>query len=261
MMMKNIKSKESKVATPAGRLYIKEWLPETLASDTPIILLHDSLGSAQLWKSFPELLASRLSRRVIAYDRLGFGQSDARIEPPSVDFIKEESSSYFPAIKAHCAIQKYSLLGHSVGGGMSLNIAANDKDCESVISISAQAFVEDITLEGIISAKEMFSKPGQLERLAKWHGAKAEWVLAAWTETWLSPEFAQWSLGYCIKDVTCPVLVIHGENDEYGSQAFPDYIAGNVSAVATKKILKDCGHMPHHEKSREVIDSIVGFIG
>jgi len=258
--MVKVMTKESKVEISEGYLYIKEWIPAQLSSEVPIVMLHDSLGCVKLWKGFPELLASKLSRHIITYDRLGFGQSAIRKVLPSINFIKEEATVFFPIIKKHCSIQKYILLGHSVGGGMSLNIAAIDKHCMAVISIAAQAFVEDRTLKGIIDAKEMFKKSGQIERLKKWHGDKAQWVLNAWTGVWLSPEFSQWNLGYCIKDVTCPVLVIHGENDEYGSNAFPDYIADNVSSVATKNILKGCGHIPQHEKTNEVIDSIFLFI-
>ncbi len=46
---------------------------------------------------------------------------------------------------------------------MSLNITATDKDCTAVISISAQPFVEEITLKGIQTAKKIFEKPGQID--------------------------------------------------------------------------------------------------
>ena len=256
----SVKIVESIADTPYGGLYIKEWLPNELSSDIPIIMLHDSLGCVGLWKEFPEMLATTLSRRIVAYDRLGFGQSDVRVEPPSVDFIKEEASIYFPEIKKHLSIDNYILLGHSVGGGMSLNIAANDKDCTAVISISAQAFVEDITLQGIKTAQKMFKKPGQIERLENWHGNKAMWVLEAWIDTWLSPDFLRWDLNYCIHHVTCPVLVIHGDNDEYGSIAFPEFIANNVLGWSTKLIIENCGHFPHKENTNEVLDAIVNFI-
>ena len=258
--MKSVKIVESIADTPYGGLYIKEWLPNDLISEIPIIMLHDSLGCVSLWKDFPKMLAITLSRRIIAYDRLGFGQSGVRVEPPTIDFIKEEASMFFPEIKKHLSIDKYILLGHSVGGSMSLNIAANDKDCTAVISISAQAFVEDITLEGIKTAQKMFEKPGQIERLEKWHGDKATWVLKAWVDTWLSPDFLRWNLNYCLHNVTCPVLVIHGDNDEYGSNAFPEFIAGNVLGWSTRLIIHNCGHFPHKEKTNEVSDAIVNFI-
>jgi hypothetical protein len=36
-------------------------------------------------------------------------------------------------------------------------------------------------------ARDNFAQPGQLERLARYHGDKAAWVLSAWVDTWLSP--------------------------------------------------------------------------
>lgn len=257
--MGSVKVVESRVKTPYGELYIKEWVPGSLLSNVPIIMLHESLGCVGLWKEFPEILAIKLSRRIIAYDRLGFGQSDIRVEIPSFNFIEEEASIFFPEIKKHLSIDKYIVLGHSVGGCMSLNIAANDQDCTSVISISAQAFVEDITLKGIQKAKEVFEKPGQIERLEKWHGNKARWVLRAWLDTWLSPDFSTWSLNYCMPYVKCPVLVIHGDNDEYGSNMFPEYIVDNVAGLSTKLIIKNCGHFPHKENTNAVLDAISIF--
>ncbi|MCL6232375.1 hypothetical protein [Acinetobacter amyesii] len=55
-------------------LYTKAWQPETADKDVtlaPIILMHDSLGSVDLWRDFPAQLASASGRKVIAYDRLG----------------------------------------------------------------------------------------------------------------------------------------------------------------------------------------------
>ena len=94
--MRSVKVVESRVKTPYGELYIKEWVPGSLLSNVPIIMLHESLGCVGLWKEFPEILAIKLSRRIIAYDRLGFGQSDIRVEIPSFNFIEEEASIFFP---------------------------------------------------------------------------------------------------------------------------------------------------------------------
>jgi len=102
--MESVTLVESIADTPYGGLYIKEWLPNELSSNIPIIMLHDSLGCVKLWKDFPEMLATTLSRRIIAYDRLGFGQSDIRIEPPTADFIKEEASIFFPEIKKYLSM-------------------------------------------------------------------------------------------------------------------------------------------------------------
>lgn len=143
---------------------------------------------------------------------------------------------------------------------MSVAIAARDRDCDAVVTIASQAFVEDLTTRGIEKARREFEQPGQLERLKKWHGEKAAWVLNAWTGVWLSPEFSTWSLAQSLPKVTCPVLAIHGDRDEYGSEAFPEYIAGKAGGVSEMAIIRDCGHMPHRERTNEVIHAVSTFV-
>jgi len=254
------KVEEFKIDVPGGRVIAKQWVPESDSNKAPVILLHDSLGSVELWRDFPSRLAKGLSRCVVAYDRLGFGQSDARESLPSVEFIEEEAVKYFPAIKEQLSIQAYIPFGHSVGGSMAINIAARDPDCLAVVTVSAQAFVENLTVSGIREAAQTFKQPGQIERLMKWHGPKAEWVLCAWTDVWLSAEFRGWSLKKAIEGVHCPVLAIHGDSDEYGSSAFPEFIVKNSSGLAHMLIIENCGHMPHKEKTQEVIGATAEFL-
>jgi len=248
------------IDVPGGKVHAKRWMPAIESRKSPIILLHDSLGSVDSWRSFPEELARSLSRPVVAYDRLGFGRSEARHSLPTVRFIEEEATIYFPAIKDKLSLRGYILLGHSVGGGMAINIAARDSDCQAVVTVAAQAFVEDITLESIEQARQAFQRPGQIERLEKWHGPKARWVLRAWTEVWLSDGFKDWSLEPVIRDVKCPVLAIHGDKDEYGSSAFPKFIAENAGGPASMLMIEDCGHVPHRERLHEVIDALQSFL-
>ena len=252
--------KEFKIEVPGGQVYAKKWIPEIDSGKPPIVLLHDSLGCVDLWRDFPSDLAEQLGRCVIAYDRLGYGKSDARDLLPSIKFIEEEAASYFPVIKKQLSIKKFVLFGHSVGGGMAINIASQDFDCQAVVTVSAQAFVEDLTVKGIQDAKEMFAQAGQIERLQKWHGQKAAWVLHAWTGVWLSAEFKSWSLEPAIQNVHCPVLAIHGDSDEYGSSAFPEFISEHAGGEATMLLLSSCGHMPHKEKPQEVISALTQFL-
>lgn len=258
--MANIKVEELNFIDPTGEIYIRKWTPEGQHNKTPLILVHDSLGSVELWKDFPLVLSQSLSRPVIAYDRLGFGKSSMRHDLPSVNFIKEEAHLYFPKVKTELALKEYIILGHSVGGGMAINIAAHDPDCIGVITVAAQAFVEDITIAGIKAAKMFFQQDEQVNRLKKWHGSKTQWVLNAWIEVWLSSEFSTWSLKECISNVNSPVLAIHGDKDEYGSSAFPTFIKENVSGYSDMSIIKNCGHAPHIEQSSTVTRLISQFI-
>ena len=229
-------------------------------SECAIVLLHDSLGSVEQWRDFPSLLAAETNRSVFAYDRLGFGKSSPRVELPSPDFVFEEADTIFPALMQALRIDSFVPFGHSVGGGMALAVAATwGKRCQAVVSESAQAFVEPLTLAGIRAARSHFASPEQLAKIERWHGEKAQWVLDAWVKVWLSPEFASWNLDSCLERIMCPVLVIHGEQDEYGSLAFPHRIVAGVRGPAEQAILSG-GHVPHREQKSEVLHLVGRFL-
>lgn len=248
------------VDIPNGKIYVKKWIPKNLKVDIPVILLHDSLGSTDLWKTFPEKLAHHLARTVISYDRLGFGKSSLRSEPPNKNFIQEEAEIYFPQIKKSLGIEKYILFGHSVGGPMGVAIAAYDPDCIALITEAAQAFVEDRTIKGLLHAKKHFEHPNQIDKLKKWHGEKAEWILRAWLDVWLSPDYANWSLEPYIGKINSPIFAIHGDKDEYGSIEFPIFISKKLGKNSKMLFLENCGHIPHKERTNEVLNEVSSFL-
>jgi pimeloyl-ACP methyl ester carboxylesterase len=251
---------DSRVDVPGGRVFVRRW-DEEASSSAPIILMHDSLGCVELWRDFPAALSQATSRPVIAYDRLGFGQSDPQTTRPSVSFVHDEAEVIFPALRHQLAIERCVLLGHSVGGAMALATAALHADrCEAVITEAAQTFVEPLTVSGIRAAKQQFSTAEELARLKRWHGERAPWVLDAWTGVWLSLEFASWTLDDLLPRIQCPVLAIHGDRDDYGTVEFPRHIARRVSGAAQVAILDDCGHVPHREKKTEVLQRIARFL-
>ena len=247
---------------PQGRLFAREW-PASAAGAAlpPLLLLHDSLGSIDVWRDFPAALADATGRRVVAYDRLGFGRSDARAGHLARDFIADEGRSVLPAVLAQRGIERFAVLGHSVGGGMAVNIAAQwPQACTALVTIAAQAFVEDRTLAGLRAARASFAAPGALERLARYHGDKAAWVLSAWLDTWLDPAFADWSLDAVLPQVRCPALVLHGELDEYGSAAHPQRIVRGIGERAAMQLLAGLGHVPQRERPDDVVRSVAEFL-
>jgi pimeloyl-ACP methyl ester carboxylesterase len=242
------------ISHPHGRLYARSWAPAGAAALAPLVLLHDSLGCVALWRDFPALLCAATGRRVVAYDRLGFGRSDARAGAMPLDFIADEARRFFPLVLEQLGVDRFVAFGHSVGGGMAVHCAAAlPGRCAALITESAQAFVEDRTLQGLRAAQAQFAEPGQLERLARYHGDQARWVLGAWLQTWLSPAFAGWSLAEVLPSVRCPVLALHGADDEYGSPRHPELIARLAGGPARAELLVQTGHVPHRERTDLVI--------
>lgn len=260
--MSGLDSTDHWIVHPSGRFFAREWRAGGAEpARAPLVLLHDSLGCVELWRDFPASLAAATGRRVVAYDRPGFGRSDARVGRPSRDFVAEEGRTTFPRVREQLDIGRFVIAGHSVGGGMAVEIAAQASgDCEALVTLAAQAFVEDRTLAGLRVAQAQFRDPAQVARLARYHGDKAGWALDAWLGQWLDPAFAAWTLDAALPRVACPALVIHGEQDEYGSPAHPARIAAGVRGPAQVALMPGVGHFPQRERPREVVALLAGFL-
>jgi len=246
-----------------ARIFARSWQAHDAAAAglPPIVLIHDSLGCVRLWGTFPATLAEHTGRRVIAYDRLGFGQSDARADKLGPGFVQAESRHVLPRLREQLGFDRFIAMGHSVGGGMAVYCAAAYADaCDALITESAQAFVEDKTLAGIREAKEQFSQADQFQRLQRYHGDKTQWVLDAWIGTWLGQAFADWSLEGTLPQVKCPTLAIHGSDDEYGSNVHPEMIARLAGGPAQMEIMQGARHVPHREQEQRVAQRIAVFL-
>jgi pimeloyl-ACP methyl ester carboxylesterase len=251
------------ITTEQGRLFARAWIPSDPRPDrnATILLFHDSLGCVDLWRDFPEQLAVATRRTVVAYDRLGFGRSDVHAGTLPTTFIHDEAMTVVPRLSDALGLDTMVLFGHSVGGAMAIATAAQRPErCAAVVTESAQSFIEDRTLAGIRAARADFERPGQLERLARYHGPKARWVLDAWVETWLSPAFADWRLDDYLRDVQCPILALHGDQDEYGSPQHPERIVRLTQGPSRAVILDGCGHVPHREQPTRVLDEVTQFL-
>lgn len=263
---------DHEVATDGGALFARVWQPRAVHDDAgaeaeaAILLFHDSLGCVALWRDFPARLATATGRAVVAYDRLGFGRSAPHPGRLPVSFVTDEATITVPTLLAglrHVLPRdEFVACGHSVGGGMAVATAAHlSARCRALITVSAQSFVEDRTRDGLHAARIAFQQPGQIDRLARYHGAKAPWVLAAWLDTWLDAGFAGWTLDALLPRVLAPALVLHGDADEFGSVRHPERIAAGTGGPSRMVVLEGGGHMPHREQPARVLDEITRFLG
>lgn len=252
--------RDHKIDTPSGALFAREWAPED-ASGAALILFHDSLGCVEVWRDFPSMLATTTNRRVIAYDRLGFGRSDARAGALSSSFVREESELFLPHLLRWLQVESFIPFGHSVGGGMAMYCGDTLRgECAGIITVAAQMFAESKTLLAIAEAKRAYADPERLARLEKYHGSKAPWVLQAWTETWLSADFAKWSLRDMLPTIRSPILAIHGELDEFGSLEHPRIVGSLAGGFSRVEILRGVGHVPHREQPGTVLQIATDFL-
>jgi len=235
--------------------------PQQAAGSPTLVFLHEGLGSIEQWRDFPRLLGAATDCRAVVYDRYGFGGSDPLQERRTVAYLEHEAHHSLPEVLAACGVDRPILIGHSDGGSIALLYAARFPGQPlGVITEAAHVFVEPITLTGIRAAVELFETSDLPERLARFHGERTDSMFRGWSDVWLSPEFARWNIEPCLGQITCPLLAIQGEDDQYGSIAQVQAIVGQVSGRADFALIPGCGHVPHHQARSQVMAEMTRFI-
>jgi pimeloyl-ACP methyl ester carboxylesterase len=230
--------------------------------DSPtIVFLHDSLGCISLWRDFPTKLGELTQCNILVYDRLGYGRSKPMPDVPRpVNYLEAEAETLNDLL-TELSIEQPILFGHSDGGSIALLTAAKYPDrIKAVISEAAHVFVEEITLQGIREAMTAYQTTNLKERLEKYHGDNTDILFRAWTQTWTRDDFREWNIESFLPAITCPVLVLQGINDEFGSLAQVNSIVNNVSGSVEKALIEGSGHTPHKETPEETLTAAVGFI-
>ncbi|HEX2641885.1 MAG TPA: alpha/beta hydrolase, partial [Thermoanaerobaculia bacterium] len=121
-------------------------------------------------------------------------------------------------------------------------------------------FVEPVCVESIARLAAAYETTDLGQRLARHHGANTDPMFRAWADVWLRPEFLDWNIEEYLPAVAAPVLVIQGEDDEYGTLAQVEAIGSQVRGPAESLVLPDCGHSPHRDQPEAVLESAVRFI-
>jgi pimeloyl-ACP methyl ester carboxylesterase len=77
-------------------------------------------------------------------------------------------------------------------------------------------------------------------------------------DNWLAEDFADWNLDTVLAQVRCPLLSLHGDNDEFGSSAHPERLVALAGGPGAR--LLQGGHVPHREQAEVVLAEVVQFL-
>lgn len=237
--------------------------PNTEAENSRLTLLflHEGLGSIDMWQDFPLLVAEASGCDGLIYDRWGHGKSDPLDVKRTLRYVHDEALESLPEVLKHFNVDNCILIGHSDGGSIALIFAAEHPEmARGIITEAAHVFVEEITLEGIRKAIEIYKNTDLNQNLARYHGGNTEKIFKAWSETWLSAEFKKWNTEDHLPKIKCPVLVIQGEDDQYGTKVQVEAITRQVSGPSRSLLIPNCAHIPHKEARDQVAREMIEFI-
>lgn len=241
-----------------GRAIEYRMVPGDALKLPTLVFLHEGLGSVGLWRDFPDKVAHRLGARTLVYSRFGYGGSDGLLARREPAFMHTEALEVLPKLLAQLGIEAPLLVGHSDGASIALIHAAHHK-VSGVAVLAPHVFVEEICVEAIAKVRATYEKSGLKQRLAKYH-TRVDDAFLGWADVWLDPRFRAWSIEALLPRITAPMLLIQGEQDEYGTLAQLDRIEAGARAPVTRLVLEKCGHSPHRDQEQAVADAIVAFV-
>ena len=237
---------------------------ELIEGDTAkpyLVFLHEGLGCIAMWKDFPKLLCRNTGYRGLIYDRLGYGKSSPLYKPRTIHYLHEYALRELPEFLGRVIPNTpFILIGHSDGGSISLIFGAERSFLlKGIISEAAHVFVDREAIAGIKKADAAWAE-GKLKGLSKYHGEKTETLFKAWSETWLTEWFRHWNIEYLLPSIETPILVLHGESDQYGSIDQARAIASKTSGIARLEVVENCAHIPHFEAQSVILGFMSDFI-
>ena len=242
-----------------------QWVGSADASQPLIIFLHEGLGSVAMWKDFPQQLCAAANCRGLVYSRPGYGKSTPREKNQAwqPDFMHKQAFEVLPALLAALSIDTAAnpplLYGHSDGGSIALLFAARySMNTSGIIVAAPHIFVEDISVSSNEEAKIAYQITDLRSKLSRYHD-DVDSAFWGWNDIWLNPAFRHWNLTQAIRTITCRLIAIQGLDDEYGTL---EQIRGIQRILPNTQLLElpNCGHSPHRDQPRALIDACVSFI-
>lgn len=256
-------------------------------SNPPVILIHGLMSHRGVWTRTIEILKDRFF--CIAFDLPGFGESD---KPRNGDYAITKQAERALAIADHFGFEKFTVIGHSMGGQIATYLAASraPQRVYKLVSVAGVVTgrladkVQNVT-RPMVSIGEKFPASYRFSRvLVEWKPL-ACWMFEAWFyepeklpfDSWrldrqmaVNPETASstpkaWDslnatdLTGCLRDISSPALVVFGGKD--GTVPVEQaYLFKEQLPSAQLLVLEQCGHFPMYEKFEEYMTALEVFL-
>ncbi|GAA0137332.1 alpha/beta hydrolase [Paenibacillus sp. YSY-4.3] len=237
-----------------------------------LVLLHGFCGSSGYWEQVMPLLSKQI--RVIAPDLRGHGLSDAPLGAYTIEQMADDVAGLLEEL----AVDRYTLLGHSLGGYVTLSLAqryagrlngfglvhstaypdseeAKEKRLQAVSVIGTEGitpFVDGL-VPGLFAPANAASHEAALDRV-KEIGYKTPPQGASGTALAMRERIDRRDV---LSATTLPILLVAGEDD----RLIPiDRTFTTDGSNVTKAVIKGAGHMSMYEAPEQLAVVINDFL-
>ncbi len=276
---------------PADRTVIAGGLPVSILEagrGDPVLLLH-GLGATKA-SFLPTLFALSKRHRVIAPDLLGHGDT----AKPLARYDAPEFAKFTLDLMDALDIQRTHLIGNSMGGRISLEVALRAPDrvrsltllCPAVAFIKRREFVPIVRLLRpelgflphrlphrlvVRSVRAMFARPERLPM--SWYEAGADEFLrvfrnprgraalyASMRNIYLDEPAGDRGFWVRLERLETPAFFVWGDRDRLVPSGFSRHVE-RVLPSARSLVIEDCGHVPQFEHPDTTHELVKDFLG
>lgn len=234
--------------------------PRSDAAPT-LVLLHEGLGCVAGWGNFAQDLAAATGTRVFAYSRAGYGRSSPAKLPRPISFMHDEACDVLPRVLAAIGFRRGLLVGHSDGASIAAIYAGSIQDhrVRGLALMAPHFFTEDMGIAEIVRTRAAFEAGPLRAKLARWH-ADPDNAFHSWCGPWLDPEFRKWDLSDALAHIRVPILIVQGENDQYGTTRQIEVAQQECYCPVDVALLANTRHAPHREAPEATLRAISDFV-
>jgi pimeloyl-ACP methyl ester carboxylesterase len=225
-----------------------------------IVMLHEGLGSAALWRDFPDRLQAATGAGVFVYSRAGYGASSPVPLPRPLDYMSIEALEVLPAALEAIGFRSGLLLGHSDGASIAAIYAGGRSDhrVRGVVMIAPHFIAEEVGLAAIAETRKAYESAGLKARLARWH-KHVDNAFYGWNDAWLDPAFRDWDISEYLAYIRVPVAILQGANDQYGTIRQIEIARQECYCPVDATLIPGAGHSPHNEAAEITLATVADF--
>jgi len=244
----------------------------TRTSATQSGLISEGGGASSTWDSRTSaapacpashrtlMLAAATGCGVFAWSRVGYGRSSPAKLPRTLDFMHVEAREILPRLLDAIGFREGLLVGHSDGASIAAIYggAVQDHRVRGLVLMAPHFIVEDVTINSIREIRHAFDTTDVRQRFQRWH-ADADATVRGWTDVWLTNDFHAWDLTGELAYIRVPVLIIQGDQDNYGTVRQIEIAQEECYCPVEVLLMPGIKHVPHREVPEQTLRAIADF--
>jgi len=232
-----------------------------------LLILHGWGSNSERWQRVKDLLEKE-GMEVLVLDLPGFGRTPS----PARAWGREDYLNWIFQKAKERNWQKFNLLGHSFGGGLSVKIATNYPEKIEKLILLSPAIIKRKSIKTYLFywvaflGKKLFSLPGLkifyplTQRLIyKLAGTRDYYLADGIMKETMKRIGKEEPLEELLEKIQIPTLILWGKKDDILPIKDAYKIREEIKN-SELKILQKARHSPHREAPEELAESIIQFI-